>query len=202
MTLIERINNQVKLIERAERVKAEIPNININWETDLNKMDFSKLRTPISFGRHKSTLRLEKINPVEYRNSYADGHTGLLSYDFPNTLNLIELILSGERIIPPIFYDAYKLVDGEKMAIEGLAMLDGSHRLWVCSHLNLNEIPILRFDRVQEYYFTPAKWKYECQDENKILLSSIVDDREFVFDTNNISIDEHCWDYLCITEFL
>lgn len=202
MKIIDRINEQIKIIERIERVKEVFPHLKINWETDIQKMDFSKLRTTINFGRNKSTLRLEKINPIEIKNSYAEGNAGLLSYDLPNTLNLIELMLSGERIIPPIFCDLYRLIDGEKMAIEGLSMVDGSHRLWVSSQLNLEEIPILRFDRVQEYCFTPTKWKFEETEGGRLIVKSISGNKDYIFDVNNISIEEMNPSYISITEFI
>lgn len=201
MNIIEQINEQIQLIERVERVKEVLknPNFKINWETDIEKMDFQKLRTPISFGRLKSTIRLEQINPCEVRNSYAEGN-GIFSYDLPNTLNLLELMVSGERIIPPIFYDLYKLIDGEKMAVDGLTMHDGSHRIWVSSQLNLEEIPILRYDKVQDYCFTPNKWKFECPEESRLVVKSIIGNSEYVFDTNKIIIYGMNQSHLCISE--
>lgn len=202
MKIIEQINAQIKLIERVERIKEVLknPNFKINWETDIEKMNFSKLRTPLNLSRHKSTLKLERLNPTEYRNSYAEGNAGLFSYDTPNTLNLLELMVSGERIIPPIFYDLYKLIDGEKMTVEGLTMQDGSHRLWVSSQLNLQEIPILRYDKVQDYCFTPNKWKFECPEESILVVKSIMGNSEYIFDTTKIAICEMNQSYLCIAE--
>ena len=200
--MAQNIYTQIDLINRIRKIEDALKATPIIWETDIKKIDFSKLRTPISFGRTGETMRIDTINPLVAADPYWDANNKELfsGNDTPIMMDLAELVISGEKIIPPIYCLTYRVIDGERVFVDNTGLMDGSHRLRLSAYLKLTEIPIIVFDRVFEYSFSPEKWNFN-QMADKISISSLFGGTVYEFSLGNgCYIDEMKTDYLTICE--
>jgi hypothetical protein len=200
----QNIDTQIDLIKKVKRIMDALQVTPINWEMDITKMNFSKLRSPVSFGRTQKTMRIEKINPMITENPYYDENNKELfsNNDTPLMMDLAELVISGSKIIPPIYCETHKVIDGEKVFVEKASLLDGSHRLRLATYMGLTEIPIIVFDRVLEYCFSVDKWVFELNGD-VLNIKPIFGDSDYVFNigaNHGCYIDEMKTDYLTIFE--
>lgn len=199
----QNIYTQIDFINRVRGIKDALRVTPIIWETDIKKMDFSKLKSPVSFGRTGSTMRVETINPINTKNPYCDGSDKELFFgnDIPIMMDLAELVISGEKIIPPIFCETYRVIDGERVFVDRTGLMDGSHRLRLSAYMGLTEIPIIAFDRVCEYCFSPDKWDFE-QVDDRLTMKPLFGGEVYEFHLGgHCYIDEMKTDYLTIFEY-
>lgn len=165
MKPIDKINKQINLINRVSKAKEAIDNLRINWETDVEKMPFDNLLSG-NMVKGCKYLRMDKIKIESYldkeqlfNNTY---------HQVERVVNLIELINSNHKIIPPMCVYNYDLIDGVKV-VEGLndsnrheyRQVDGNHRKMIAAFMQLPEIPVVLFERLNSYMFTPDKWMFE-----------------------------------------
>lgn len=198
----QNIYTQINLINRVRGIKDALLATPIIWETDTKKIDFSKLRTPISFGRTGETMRIDTINPLVAANPYWDENNKELfsGNDTPIMMDLAELVISGEKIIPPIYCLTYRVIDGERVLVDNTGLMDGSHRLRLSAYMGLTEIPIIVFDRVLEYSFSPDKWDFE-QVDDRLTMKPLFGGEVYEFHLGgHCYIDEMRTDYLTIFE--
>lgn len=146
----QEIENQIQLIERIERCKKALPTLKINWETDIEKMPFQEM-----YGGDWIYRNWRPTKSETYKLEKDESHNEIVftEYDF-KMLNLIELVMSGAKIIPPIFAIEYQIIDGEKSILTPLHLVDGTHRVWLSRYLGLTEIPITITEIIQKYGFT------------------------------------------------
>lgn len=164
---IEYINNSKKYAIEIEKVKS------IDWETDIDKMDFSKLRNAQIKG-----LALKSVE-------YVDTPEATIFYD-DAMCELIDFVKDGNKIIPPLFLTTHKIMDGIKEK-EETYWFDGHHRLMLSNHLKLKQIPIVKFE-AEEYSFRVEKWDIQ-HDGESVTFQSIRDGQKYSFDLSYVSID-------------
>lgn len=157
MNAIDKINKHINLITQIYEAKRIFEDLKINWETDIKKIDLEKLfgGNPVKGLKY---LRIDKIKIEPNPNKDELFSTAMESERF---LDLIELIKTGTKIIPPIYVDEYIIKDGIKEIKEPSWFVDGMHRRRIAACLQLPEIPIMVFERIDYYLFTPGKWKFE-----------------------------------------
>lgn len=157
MNAIDKINKHINLITQIYEAKRIFEDLKINWETDIKKIDLEKLfgGNPVKGLKY---LRIDKIKIEPNPNKDELFSTAMESERF---LDLIELIKTGTKIIPPVYVDEYIIKDGIKEIKELAWFVDGMHRRRIAACLQLPEIPIMVFERITHYLFTPGKWKFE-----------------------------------------
>lgn len=133
----------------------------IEWETDINEIDITKLRNGVeSIGNaHFSRIETRSIlNEYEHEQSLSE----LLKSGDPSYIDLLGLMVNGSKIIPPLYLEAAIYLDGELDEVKK-EFVDGSHRMALSKALGLTEIPILVYRRRQPetLLFTPDKWAFE-----------------------------------------
>lgn len=165
MKPVDKINKHINLIDRVAEAKKTLDDLKINWETDVEKMAFDKLQSG-NMVKGCEYLRMDKIkiepNPDKEYLFNTDEH------EAERMVNLIELMNGNNKVIPPMYIFNYDIIDGVKVAkrsngpIENSDyQVDGAHRKKIAAFLQLPEIPIVVFERLDTYMFTPKKWKFE-----------------------------------------
>jgi hypothetical protein len=156
------IDTNMLTLELTKQSKPATANMKIEWETDRNKMDFSKLRW---FPEHL----LNKPFKIEY------SPINLLNKRYPDLFvnrdiemnNLIDFVNTGVKIIPPSFIRMPKILLSrqnennmitEKFTKIGLQIHDGCHRISLAKALGITEIPILIFDYEDEFKHSINRW--------------------------------------------
>lgn len=188
------VESYIKLWERLEKAKSKLPTLKIEWETDIEKMDFSKLKSFSNSDKINYTTAQLKTIPLEKieENLFIVGDTERM-------LNLIELVSSGKKIIPPMYAIEYVIRNGEKMIYNQFNSLDGSHRKKLASYLGLTEIPVVVFERMKKYQFTVSKWKFEYNNDSLTVKSSTNEDSyTFYFNEWCVGLDYY-QDFLELT---
>jgi len=159
----EEIQNALKSLELVQNSKKRLGKLKIDWETDLEQMNFSLLRSTPDCNIKNS--RMDKIDP---RTEMGDKEE--CARDFlrdPATHALIEFIENGNKIIPPLYVRQFEY-DGETFSTKETSFFgrtDGGHRVFVSMYLGLKEIPIIVHDKITKYSFPVDKWDFECMDE-------------------------------------
>lgn len=132
------IEKYVKLLGRIEAAKSKLPTLKIDWETDIEKIDFSKLYSFQSVKDINLTIiRIEMI-PVERMDDNL-----FYGEDAERMLNLIEFVDNGKKIIPPLSCIDYTIKDGEKIICSDMHPADGLHRRKLASAIGLLKYPPL-----------------------------------------------------------
>lgn len=181
---------------RVRRSMEQLKNLKIDWETDLEKIDFTMLKTKAHCDINSSTI--EKIN-LELNSEYfcVDIH----GFFDMGMFDLIDFIEAGNKIIPPLYcrhlqyngenYSTKKMLEttGTNCNDPELCRHDGSHRLAISKYLGLKEIPIIVYAKILEYLFPINKWDFEFIDDSLIFKRKDGDDL-FKFDVNKISIND------------
>lgn len=169
MNIIEEINKRTDLIRRIEEAKITLDSLTtIDWETDIEKMEFDKLYGGGCLSESDTFLRMDTLS-IEQD---PDIHLLFSSItDSERMVNLIELMASGAKIIPFTHLIESYTLDGVKMITDNISFIDGSHRKRIASYLGLTEIPVVVFERIGYHLFTPGKWIFEedvisIEDEN------------------------------------
>ena len=169
MNIIEEIKKRTDLIRRIEEAKITLDSLTtIDWETDIEKMEFDKLYGGGCLSESDTFLRMDTLS-IEQD---PDIHSLFSSItDSERMVNLIELMASGAKIIPFTHLIESYTLDGVKMITDNISFIDGSHRRRIAAYLGLTEIPVVVFERVGYHLFTPGIWTFEeddisTQDEN------------------------------------
>lgn len=163
MTL-EEINKYIDVSRRVYEFDKTLENLTINWATDPADMPFQNLAGCEMLKYAGKFLRMDKIkiDPKPELNLFY----GMA--DSMRFVNLIELMTSGSKIIPPIYTVDVSYIDGVRMEKEA-DLFDGQHRMRMAEFLGFTEIPIVVMERISSYIFTLNKWKFSSKritDEN------------------------------------
>lgn len=181
------IQEHIELIRRIERAKIELPSLKINWETDIEKMDFSKLENAIPFLKNNISLNLAYIEetPVSVDEIFDGYWPASFMFDF------LKIVKRSEKIIPPITRVGYEVTDGIIKKIEKQFLCNKGKRMLLARLLCCQKIPTLLWEVVQVYKFTPSLYVFKCI-ENKIIIENKSSGQKFVIDLDyyHIDIDE------------
>jgi hypothetical protein len=171
MNIIEEINKRAELIRRIKEAKITLDSFTtIDWETDIEKMEFDKLFGGGCLSETDTFLRMDTLSIEPDPDKDKDTLFGSIT-DSERMVNLIELMASGAKIIPFTHLVESYTLDGVKMITDNISFIDGSHRSRIASYLGLTEIPVVVFERIGYHLFTPGKWIFEedvisIEDEN------------------------------------
>ena len=196
------LDNFFKQLEVIQKAKESLQNSVIEWETDLNKIDLSVLRsqTGINLDDEFQKVWIDKLDVVDKSKSIDEFHDiemWQLKRDFfkdKATLELIEFIEKGNKLIPPLYIKPLYFC-GETFSysqIHDVYRSDGGHRLFVSQFVSLNEIPIIMAERVTRFSFPVDKWEFEYTDDNfkaKSKLNSLVIELKTTLCTNVCELD-------------
>lgn len=179
----QEIENQIQLIERIERCKKALPTLKINWETDIEKMPFLGMPGFDWFYRNWRPTKSEtyKLEKEEFIDDLFIEPNGRIM------LPLFELVMSGAKIIPPIFAIEYQIIDGEKSILTPFSLVDGRHRILLSKYLGLSEIPITIMEKIQKYGFTQP-FEIEYRDSCVVIKK---DGIEYLFNYNEWYLDNN-----------
>jgi len=159
MNIIEEINKYVDISQKVFKAKKILETLTINWASDPEAMPFEKLRSSSMFSDSWKFLRMDKMKrdalPQFGGADLFQGAQESLIF-----IELIELMASGEKIIPPIYVIDVVYIDGVRTE-KSMDFMDGSHRIRIAEFLQLPEIPIAVFERVSSYVFPVNKWIFK-----------------------------------------
>jgi hypothetical protein len=161
MKIIEDINNYINVARRTHDAKKMLENLTINWATDPKEMQFANLRSSSMFTNSWKFLRMDKIK-IEDTPNFGGQDIFQGVQESLRFIDLIELMASGEKIIPPIYVTDVSFVDGVRSDKEP-EFMDGSHRIRIAQLLQLKEIPIVVMERVVSYVFTVDQWSFKAK---------------------------------------
>lgn len=157
MKIIDEINKKAALLRRMGEAKNALDTLTINWETDINKMDFSKLR---SYKGLESCFSREllRIENVDISNEMAPDYV-LGNQSF---IEMLDILINGGKLIPPAYVERYAIIDGKEQKTSSVAGgFDGMHRVMLARHFGLDTIPVCVFKEYDGHWFTPTKWTFE-----------------------------------------
>lgn len=163
MGIIYQVNNRLQAIERVRRCKEAIENgLKIEWETDPEKMQFEKLRSYAEMEKifESEILRIDQLDVSDQDFYSMNIFTGSEAESY---LDMIEILMDGGKLIPPIKCENYALVDGKEERVMDTVggVNDGYHRLTLSKYFGLNIVPVVVFKSLSSYWFSPGKWEFE-----------------------------------------
>ena len=159
MNIIEEIDRYVDISQRVFKAKKLLETLTINWASNPEEMQFEKLKSSSMFLNSYKFLRMDKIK-IEDTPSFGGVDLFQGVQESLRFIELIELIASGEKIIPPIYVIDVVYIDGVRTE-KNMDFMDGSHRIRIAEFLQLPEIPIVVFERVHSYVFPVNKWIFK-----------------------------------------
>ena len=192
------VKESLEQFELAQRTLELLKNLKIDWETDLEKMNFSLLRSKINYDLKNPYI--DKINITKTPYFTGSEIDSIHMMKDSATIDLVEFIAKGNKIIPPLYIKPFEY-DGETYStkeVPELQLRDGGHRLFLSAFMGLEEIPIIVHDNIEKYYFPLSKWNYECVEES-LIVKSKDGIHVFEFDFNRISICEGLFNKKIIT---
>lgn len=159
MKIVDRIDGHIDFINRIAQAKRTLDHLKVIWETDIKKIKLDKLfgGNPVKDYKY---IRLDKIKIEPNPDKEALFSS---SMDSERMINLIELMDSETKTIPPIYIDEYVIKDGIEEVEKSTQFVDGAHRQRIASYLQLSEIPVMVFKKTVRYIFTPGNWKFELK---------------------------------------
>lgn len=205
--LIEKINNRIYTINKIKQQKDAISKgLKIEWETDPKKMQFEKLRSYDGlkgmFG--SEILRVEEYSTISHR------YTDIFIGDIQSHMEMIDIIMNGEKLIPPIASEGYAIVDGQEKMVRPAGISDGYHRLNLAKYFGLDTIPVVVFKTYEGYWFTPEKWSFEgpvirdVTDHGYTQFGGVratsIDGKVFTFREHPTFIDDSNTEYVAVVE--
>ena len=191
MTTKLELDNHFNALERTQRLKKSLQTLKIEWETDLDKMDFSALRTGPAYDSEAKHQKI-RVDVIDISNEWDDLQKKDLEKDFFSniaTLNLIEFIAKGNKIIPPLYLQNLEYCgDTFTTKVQGIHRADGAHRVFVSFILGLKEIPIVLVEKIGKFSFPSDKWDFEYTD-NLLIAKSKNGNHRIELDNTRIVID-------------
>lgn len=159
MNIIEEIDRYVDISQRVFKAKKILETLTISWTSDPEDMPLEKLRSSPMFLDSCKFLRIDKMKR-ETLPQFGGADLFQSADDSTIFVELIELMASGEKIIPPIYVIDVVYIDGVRTE-KNMDFMDGSHRIRIAEFLQLPEIPIVVFERVHSYVFPVNKWIFK-----------------------------------------
>ncbi len=197
MTTIESIENQIDKIEALKKARQAYNDgtLKINWETDICKMDFLKLKSQPTVNRVKT--RIENIEvPIVSDMEIKSDTTFDEMMDIGgrgSMLDLLQIVMSNTKVIPPVIHDQYYVVDGVKR--HSYSSRDGAHRMLLSRFIGLKEIPMVVEDKLLGYKFSPEKWTFSVENET-LVVSAVNSDEVHRFNVSDYVVYEFDEDFI------
>ncbi|MCE5175839.1 MAG: hypothetical protein ABFC90_07350 [Bacteroidales bacterium] len=144
---------------RFRQAKKIIDGLKMDWEFDLNKMNFGELRDS-NFDwikMYNPKIGARKID-IWYDGNEGDPKDIFHQQNIDIILDLIEFVQTGKKVIPPIAVIPIHIIDGKRISFE-VVLLDGLHRIRLARYLGETEVPMVLYEYTRKYAFTKAKWK-------------------------------------------
>lgn len=166
MKIIEEIISYIDAAQQVEKAKKMLETLTINWASDPEEMQFDKLKSSSVFTPACKFLRMDKIKieDAPYFGDMGIFQGAQMSLGF---IDLIELMASGEKIIPPIYVADVSFIDGVRSE-KNIEFFDGSHRIRIAQLLQLKEIPIVVMERLRSYVFTVDQWSFKAKTVSEV----------------------------------
>ncbi len=183
MKTIEEINNYINVAQRTYEAKKMLETLTFNWATDPKEMQFANLKSSSMFTPSWNFLRMDKIK-IEDTPSFGGQDIFQGVQESLRFIDLIELIASGEKIIPPIYVTDVSFVDGVRSDKEP-EFMDGSHRIRIAQLLQLSEIPIVVMERFVSYVFTVDQWSFKTKTITEVNSDGSTSTRNVIEATSN-----------------
>jgi hypothetical protein len=183
MKIIEEINNYINVAQRTHEAKKTLETLTINWASDPEEMQFESLKSSSVFTPACKFLRMDKIKieDVPYFGDMGLFQGAQVSLGF---IDLIELMASGAKIIPPIYVVDVTYVDGVRSE-KNIEFMDGSHRIRIAKLLQLKEIPIVVMERLRSYVFTVDQWSFKAKTVSEVNSDGSTSTRNVIEATSN-----------------
>lgn len=196
--MIKQINEHLSLIERVKQAKKQLPSLTINWETDIEKIDISKVNAGDYFVNTLlfKPLRIGKLSLKHYVEADPDVHFFSSRESAIRYLNLIELVATGEKIIPPLRETELTIRDGVTIAGD-IHVIDGTHRQVLAFALGEKEIPVVEGEVIRSYQFTPGNWLFG-ESDGVLTVKSLFDEKVYCFQDDEYTIISNNFKYLTI----
>ena len=177
----------LNVVHEKSRIKEIIKNkeINIDWETDKSKIDLSVLRS------YSDSENVPVAQSIEYIETEKISQSNPLFFeslsDSAQIVELVELIKTGRKIIPPIFNIDIKTIDGVVKSESELMFRDGMHRIRIASALELKEIPII-VTKTYSHFYHFSNNSIKVTDDEVIIKSESYTHR-YSFENHDMNIE-------------
>lgn len=159
---------------RLYKAKKILNDLKINWNLDLNNMDFENLRDcNFVFVKNCSPKIETRRIDIWYDGNEGDPKDIFYQETIDLTLDLIEFVQTEKKVIPPIVVVLVHIVDGEKTYPE-MILLDGFQRLKLARYLEEVEIPMIFFEDVVQYKFSKEKWTIARNNDEYKVVSNLI----------------------------
>lgn len=177
----------LNVVHEKSRIKEIIKNkeIDIDWETDKSKIDLSVLRSYSDCENVPVAQSIEYIETEKISQSIPLFCENLS--DSAQIMELVELIKTGRKIIPPVFNIYVKIIDGVVKSESELMFRDGMHRIRIASALELKEIPII-VNKTYSHFYHFSNNSIEVTDDEIIIKSESYTHR-YSFENHNMNIE-------------
>ncbi|WP_436417170.1 hypothetical protein KCV26_11795 [Petrimonas sulfuriphila] len=189
----EEIQKHINWINRIDRAKEIVSELHIDWETDIEMMDFSKLYNfPLKISRIMSkSLFFAPVDPGVVQQTIIERDTILTDWKMSE---LIEFVKEGNKIIPPSVITYNTVVDGI-VTKNHFYLADGSHRQMLSAILGLKIIPFVKIETYENIKFSIDKWSINYQGDF-IVLESPIFGKRYEFVMNDWEINKYEYRYL------
>ena len=191
MDLIKQIENQIDVIENVKKAREafEAGTLKINWETDIDKMEFSKLHTAPNVNKKIARIEYEPISEdIKSNLNHESSFFDLIDVGGKDRMpNLLRVVMSNVKVIPPYEQRIFSIINGIKSP-DYHTSADGWHRRLLSHFLGLVKIPTVVEDIIRDYCFDPNKWIFYAED-NTLKVNAIDGDQVYEFDLSDWYID-------------
>ena len=155
------VKTYIENLGAVERMKSNLDNLKIEWETDITKIDLSVLASEPQIPNVPGTqLKIEWVETSIIKGVIYSKEI-LKEGSIERFVELYKLIESEVKVIPPLVIREIEFVDGEIKETEQqkfISISDGAHRLSLSKHLKLAQIPVLVAEVPHKHYFTKSMW--------------------------------------------
>lgn len=176
----QEFDKQIENIKAIQQAKNSLENLTINWETDIEKMNFQALRSSTRLDLNDEFQEVW-IDKMDITCQWQEIESSQLEKDFfgdKATIELINFIVQGDnKIIPPMNMQHLEFC-GETSttrSISDITQVDGAHRIFVSKRIGLNEIPTINIKRVTKFTFPLTKWEFDFIDGYFIAQSKLTE---------------------------
>lgn len=178
----------ISFVEKQRNLQKIISETSIEWETDISKIDLSVLFSRPKYASViKDPVKIEWLNPSDL---IPHSKEPLLIFGDQRMEDLICIVRSGKKIIPPLISKNYMLINGEfknRYIDREYDFNDGAHRIKLANHLGLKQIPVLVQSVISRAVFNTSEWNLSCNEIN-IIISHNKENKTYEFPLNNSNV--------------
>lgn len=155
-------------LDTVDNTMESISTLLIEWETDINSIDFSVLASDVIIpDRELQEIKIEWF-PVSEICARVKNEP-FENVETERMLNIIELIQSGIKLIPPIAIKQMQMINGIIQPVDERPVheliYDGTNRLILSLHSNQAQIPVIIIEQVVKVVFSKSLWNISYTDE-------------------------------------